>query len=79
MSAVNDKMVQALEDYMAWKREKELYPPKWTPEDYAEHILNMEARATVIRLQNIFDNEDPDFLASNTNPLTEMIEEILNG
>lgn len=79
MSVANDKMVQALEDYLAWRRDKELYPPKWTPEEYAEHILNLEARATLIRIHNIFDTEDPDFLASNSNALTAMIEEVLYG
>jgi hypothetical protein len=79
MSVVNDKMIQALEDYMVWKREKELYPPKWTPEEYAEHILNMEARATLIRIHNIFDSEDPGFLASNSNALTDMILEAIDG
>lgn len=79
MSVVDSKMVQALQEYMAWKREKELYPPKWTPEDYADHILNLDARMKLIRIHNIFDTQDPDFLASNSNALTDMIMEVLDG
>ena len=68
-----------VEKYLDWKRDKELYPPRWTPEDYVEHVLNTEARQKLQKIYDIFDNEDPGFLASNTNALVDMIEEIING
>jgi hypothetical protein len=62
---------------MDWKRDKELYPAKHTPEDYVEYLLNLDAREKLIMISNIFDLEDPDFLATNSNTLTEMIEKVL--
>jgi hypothetical protein len=76
---VNDKLAKELEKYLEWRRDKELYPPKWSPEEYTEHLLNMDARGKLIQIYNIYDNEDPDFLATNSNALTSMIEEILYG
>ena len=39
--------LELLNQYLDWKREKELYPSKWSPEEYAEHVLNMEARGNL--------------------------------
>lgn len=74
----DDALAKELEEFMAWKRDKELYPPRWTPNEYIQEMLNANARRIVNKIQDIFDNEDPDFLASNSNELTEMIEKILN-
>ena len=71
--------VSEVEKYLEWKRDKELYPPRWTPEEYVEHILNQEARQKLQKIYDIFDNEDPGFLASNTNALVDMIEEVISG
>ena len=71
--------VVEVEKYLEWKRDKELYPPRWTPEDYVEHVLNQEARQKLQRVYDIFNEEDPGFLASNTNALVDMIEEVLSG
>jgi hypothetical protein len=70
--------IDELEKFIAWQREKQLYPPKYGPDEYLEHILNMESRAKVLALYNIYDTLDPDFLASNSNELTDMIEKILH-
>ncbi len=75
----DDALAKELEEFMAWKRDKELYPPTWTPNEYIQEMLNANARKIVNKIQDIFDNEDPDFLASNSNELTNMIEEIING
>jgi hypothetical protein len=75
----DDALAKELEEFMAWKRDKELYPPRWTPNEYIQEMLNANARKIVNKIQDIFDNEDPDFLASNSNELTNMIEEIING
>ena len=48
------------------------------PNEYIQEMLNANARRIVNKIQDIFDNEDPDFLASNSNELTNMIEEIIN-
>lgn len=76
---MNDKLAEELEKFLEWKRDKELYPPRWTPEDYAEHLVNMDARIKLQRLYDLFNEQDPEFLAENTNPLVETIEEIING
>jgi hypothetical protein len=68
-----------LDEYLAWKRERELYPAKLDPEEYVEYLLDKDARGKLIMIQNIFDNQDPDFLASNSNELTDMIDKIVNG
>ena len=74
---MNQKLAKELERYLEWKRDKELYPPRWSPEEYTEYLLDKDARGKLIQIYNIYDNEDPDFLATNSNALTAMIEEIL--
>ena len=71
--------IEEVEKYLEWKRDKELYPPRWTPEDYVEHVLNTEAREKLQRIYDIFNKEDPGFLTANTNALVDMIEEALNA
>lgn len=71
--------VAEVEQYLEWKRDKDLYPPRWTPEDYVEHLLNKDARERLQKLSDVFANEDPGFLASNSNELVNIIEEIVNG
>lgn len=71
--------VAEVEKYLEWKRDKELYPPRWTPEEYVEHILSQDARKKLQKIYDIFQNEDPGFLASNTNALVDMIEEVVSG
>jgi hypothetical protein len=56
-----------------------LYPPRWTPEDYVEHVLNTEARQKLQKIYDIFNEQDPGFLTKNTNALVDMIEEALNA
>jgi len=75
----DEALAKELEQFMAWKREKELYPPKWTPNEYIQEMLNSNARIALNKIHDIFDKEDPDFLASNSNALTAMIEEVLYG
>lgn len=56
--------LELLNQYLDWKREKELYPPKWSPEEYAEHVLNMEARGNLNLIYDmLFDEQydDADF------------------
>lgn len=56
--------LELLNQYLDWKREKELYPPKWSPEEYAEHVLNMEARGNFNLIYDmLFDDgiDDAEF------------------
>lgn len=32
---------ESIEDYLVWKRDKEMYPPKWTPDEFAEETRMM--------------------------------------
>jgi hypothetical protein len=36
-----------IENYLSWKREKDMYPPTWTPEQWAEELLMSEARVRI--------------------------------
>lgn len=48
----NDKEIEFVNSYLAWKREKEMYPPRWTPEEYVNEISQADAR---VRLELISD------------------------
>lgn len=48
--------VEALNGYLQWKRDKELYPPTWSPEDYVQHILNVDARTKLDMLHEVLEN-----------------------
>lgn len=52
--------LQLLNQYLEWKRDKELYPPKWSPEEYAEHILSMDARGKINLIYDILFDEEYD-------------------
>lgn len=52
--------LELLNQYLDWKREKELYPPKWSPEEYAEHVLNMEARGNLNLIYDMLFDEQYD-------------------
>ena len=53
----NTKMI---ENYLSWKREKDMYPPQWTPEQWAEEVLMSEARVRINLLKDLLETElDP--------------------
>ena len=53
----NTKMI---ENYLSWKREKDMYPPQWTPEQWAEELLMSEARVRINLLKDLLETDlDP--------------------
>jgi len=47
--------------YLAWKRDKELYPPRWQPEDYIQHLIAQDSikRMTLIADYIAVEVDDP--------------------
>lgn len=53
----NTKMI---ENYLSWKREKDMYPPQWTPEQWAEELIMSEARVRINLLKDLLETDlDP--------------------
>ena len=49
-----------IENYLSWKREKDMYPPQWTPEQWAEELLMSEARVRINLLKDLLETDlDP--------------------
>ena len=49
-----------IESYLSWKREKDMYPPQWTPEQWAEELLMSEARVRINLLKDLLETDlDP--------------------
>jgi hypothetical protein len=64
------KDIEFVNSYLTWRREKELYPPRWNPEDYVKELSEADAR---IRLELI-----ADYLMSIDEP-TDPTNEHLNA
>lgn len=50
----NTKMI---EDYLMWKRGKDLYPPKFSPEEWAKELLMSEASARLNMLKDFLEQD----------------------
>ena len=49
-----------IENYLSWKREKDMYPPQWTPEQWAEELIMSEARVRINLLKDLLETDlDP--------------------
>jgi hypothetical protein len=77
---INTKMV---ENYLLWKRDKELYPPQWTPEDWAADVIMSEARVRIDLIKDLLENNpelDPVEFANEVHKIVyDPLEEIMNG
>ena len=62
-----------IEAYLVWKRDKELYPPQWTPAEYIQDVLNKDSRDRLGRLYDLLLNTDD----ITTEVLIEQIEEVV--
>lgn len=67
--------VDALNDYLMWKRDKELYPPQWTPEDYIQHVLNLDSRRKLNMIAEVLSPES-EFKDSE---LITIIKEVISN
>lgn len=54
---INTNMIEA---YLLWKRDKELYPPSWSPEEWAADVIKGEARVRINLLKDLLETDlDP--------------------
>lgn len=44
--------------YVTWVRNIQLYPPQYTPEEYAEWVEMSEARAKMTLIKSVLENKD---------------------
>lgn len=72
-----------IENYLLWKRDKELYPPQWTPEDWAADIIMSEARVRIDLIKDLLENSpelDPIEFSNEVHRIVyEPLEELMNG
>ena len=80
---INTNMIEA---YLIWKRDKELYPPQWTPEDWAKDVIMSEARVRIDLIKDLYekchdnDDIDPMWFANEVSKIVyEPLEELMNG
>lgn len=66
--------IELINGYVAWKRDKDLYPPKWTPEEYAEYIKQMRAVEGVYQINEILEEGSSDYES-----VVERVREVIDG
>lgn len=55
----NKESADLLNDFIAWKREKDLYPSRHTPEDYLEEMAQKDARIRMNKIADYLLSLDP--------------------
>lgn len=77
---INTDMIQ---NYLLWKRDKELYPPQWTPEDWAKDVIMSEARVRIDLIKDLLENSpelDPLEFANEVHRIVyDPLQELMNG
>jgi hypothetical protein len=72
-----------IENYLLWKRDKELYPPQWTPEDWAADVIMSEARVRIDLIKDLLENSgdvEPVEFANEVHRIVyDPLEELING
>jgi len=72
-----------IENYLMWKRDKELYPPQWTPEEWAADVIMSEARVRIDLIKDLLENSDdldPVEFANEVHKIVyDPLEELMNG
>lgn len=76
---INTNMIEA---YLIWKRDKELYPPQWTPEEWAADVIMSEARVRIDLIKDLLENSpelDPVEFANEVHKIVyDPLEELMN-
>jgi len=54
--------VKAINDYVVWNRNLQLYPPTGSPEEYAEWVEAQQSKAKVIAIKAVLEEERDDNL-----------------
>lgn len=77
---INTKMI---EDYLLWKRDKDLYPPQYTAADWAHEVIMSEANARIDLIKDLLehsDDVDPVEFANEVHRIVyDPLEELMNG
>ena len=70
-----------IEDYLDWKRSKELYPPSWSPVEWANDVIMSEARVRIDLLKDLLESDqelEPVDLANQVHRIVyDPIEELM--
>ncbi len=57
----NEQSVKAVNEYILWRRDREMYPPRLSPEEWIEDVLKSEARVRLNLLSDyLLTIEQPD-------------------
>lgn len=76
---INTGMIEA---YLVWKRDKELYPPQWTPEDWAKDVIMSEARVRIDLIKDLLESdpglEPTEFAVHVCRIVYDPLEELMN-
>jgi hypothetical protein len=71
-----------IENYLLWKRDKELYPPQWTPDEWAKELIMSEANARINIIKDLLENNpelDAIEFANEVHRITyDPLEELMN-
>jgi hypothetical protein len=71
-----------IEDYLMWKRDKELYPPQWTPQEWARDVIMSEANVRINLIKDLLEMDDgihPVELANNIHRLVyDSLKELMS-
>jgi hypothetical protein len=59
MMEINPELIN---EYLKWRRDKELYPPSWSAEEYVEDLLKSDAREKLTIIYALFEDEDENIL-----------------
>lgn len=63
---MNENNIQAINEYMEWLQDKRMFPPRGTPEEWVEEVLNKEARTRLNLIAEYFDMaKDPSEIHIN--------------
>lgn len=49
-----------IHEYLMWKRDKDLYPPQWTPDEWAKDVLMSEGYARLNLIKDLLEHSDVD-------------------
>jgi hypothetical protein len=68
-----------IENYLSWKREKDMYPPQWTPEQWAEELLMSEARVRINLIKDLLETDlDPvEFAVKAQSIVYDQLEDLM--
>jgi hypothetical protein len=49
-----------IEDYLMWRRDKELYPPRYSAEEWVNELIMSEANVRINLIKDLLERNDLD-------------------